>query len=316
MKKMKIFSSLEDIKKSGLKFPNLAVALGMFDGVHIGHRTVIEKAVKLAHEHHGTSAVFTFRNHPMSVIAPSRKPLIINDNAAKVRDIEDIGVDVLVDIEFTKELSAMSPEAFMAMLRDYLAPKFVVTGPNYSFGAMGKGTPELLAKEGGKYGFKAYMHHFVYCQNSMVSSTAIRLALLDGDLDSANKMLGRPFSIDEEVSHGKKRGRLLGFPTANLMLSDDRAMVPNGVYIVAAYVGGRRYDAIASVGTNPTFRDISRRVEVNIFDFSHDIYGEIIRIDFLKAIRREIKFTSVDALLMQIKKDVQTAKDYFAAERK
>ena len=312
---MRIFSSLDDIKKAGLKFPHLAVALGMFDGVHIGHQTVIAQAVKLAKEHGGTSAVFTFSNHPLTILAPDKKPLYINDEPAKIRDIEALGVDLLFNIEFTKQLSAMSPDDFMAMLRDYLSPEFVVTGPNYSFGSMGKGTPELLAEKGSQYGFKAYMHHFVYCRNSMVSSTAIRRALIDGDLDRANQMLGKPFSIDEEVSHGKKRGRLLGFPTANLMLSDDRAMVPNGVYIVAAYVDGRRYNAIASVGTNPTFRDISRRVEVNIFDFAHDIYGKVIRIDFLKAIRREIKFTSVDALLIQIKKDVQTAKDYFAAQK-
>ena len=209
---MQIFSSLDDIRKANLKFPHLAVALGMFDGVHIGHQTVIAQAVKLAKEHDGTSAVFTFQNHPLTVIAPDKRPLIINDQAAKIRDIEELGVDVLLDIKFTKELSSMTPEEFMAMLRDYLAPQFVVTGPNYSFGLKGKGTPEVLAREGEKYGFKAYMHHFVYCENSMVSSTAIRQALAEGDLARVNKMLGRPFSIDEVVSHGKKRGRLLGFP--------------------------------------------------------------------------------------------------------
>ena len=211
-------------------------------------------------------------------------------------------------------MSSMQPEEFMQMLKDCFAPKFIVTGPNYTFGAKGAGTPQLLQSEGEKYGFKAYMHHFVYCQNSMVSSTTIRKAILDGDLAKANKMLGKPFSIDEEVIHGKKRGRMLGFPTANLAIKDNRIMLPNGVYIVSAYVDGQRYNAVASIGTNPTFKDISRRVEVNIFDFHKDIYGKIIRVDFLAAIRREIKFTSVDALLSQMKKDVQKAKDYFVTE--
>ncbi len=311
---MQIFSSLADIKKSDKNFPNLAVALGTFDGVHIGHQNVIAQAVKLAKEYNGTSAVFTFRNHPLAVIAPEKKPLFINDNLAKIRDIEELGTDVLINIDFTKEMCSMTPEAFMEMLKDYLSPKFVVTGPNYTFGLRGRGTPEMLQKEGSKYGFKAYMHHFVYCQNSMVSSTAIRQALLEGNLQQANQMLGRPFSIDEEVVHGKKRGRLLGFPTANLSISDERAMLPNGVYIVSAYVDGIKYNAIASIGTNPTFKDISRRVEVNIFDFDEYIYGKIIRVDFLQKIRREIKFTSVDALLNQMKKDVKTAKDYFVME--
>ena len=196
----------------------------------------------------------------------------------------------------------------------YLSPKFLVTGPNYSFGVKGLGTPDLLKELGEKYGFKAYMQHFIYCHNNMVSSTVIRKALAEGDLDCANKMLGKPFSIDEEVIHGKKRGRLLGFPTANLAIKAERAMVPNGVYVVEAYVEGKKYQAVASVGTNPTFEDISRRVEVNIFDFQQTIYGQIIRVDFLKMLRREIKFTSVDALLNQMKKDVKQAKAYFVKE--
>lgn len=311
---MKIFSSLSDIKKFDFADKNLAVALGTFDGVHLGHQNVICEAVNLAKKNHGSSAVFTFSNHPRCVIFPDRKLPLINDTLAKIRDIENLGVDYLFNVEFTAQMSNMMPEDFMQMMKECFAPKFVVTGPNYTFGAKGAGTPQLLQQDGAKYGFKAYMHHFVYCQNSMVSSTAIRKAILEGDLAKANKMLGKPFSIDEEVIHGKKRGRMLGFPTANLAIKDDRIMLPNGVYIVSAYVDGRKYGAVASIGTNPTFRDISRRVEVNIFDFSKDIYGKIIRVDFLEAIRREIKFTSVDALLSQMKKDVQKAKNYFVTE--
>lgn len=311
---MKIFSSLSDIKKFDFADKNLAVALGTFDGVHLGHQNVICEAVNLAKKNHGSSAVFTFSNHPRCVIFPDRKLPLINDTLAKIRDIENLGVDYLFNVEFTAQMSNMMPEDFMQMMKECFAPKFVVTGPNYTFGAKGAGTPQLLQQEGAKYGFKVYMHHFVYCQNSMVSSTAIRKAILEGDLAKANKMLGKPFSIDEEVIHGKKRGRMLGFPTANLAIKDDRIMLPNGVYIVSAYVDGRKYGAVASIGTNPTFRDISRRVEVNIFDFSKDIYGKIIRVDFLEAIRREIKFTSVDALLSQMKKDVQKAKNYFVTE--
>ncbi len=311
---MQVFSSLLDIEKLNLQNENLAVALGTFDGIHIGHQNVISQAVKLAKENNGKSAVFTFSNHPLAIIAPERKPLIINDTLAKIRDIEALGIDFLFNIEFTTELCQMQPENFVKMLIKYLKPSFLVTGPNYSFGVKGLGTPEMLSYYGEKYGFKAYMQHFIYCHNNMVSSTVIRKALAEGDLDCANKMLGKPFSINEEVIHGKKRGRLLGFPTANLAIKDERAMLPNGVYVVEAYVDNKKYQAIASIGTNPTFEDISRRVEVNIFNFNQSIYGKIIRVDFWKMLRREIKFTSVDALLNQMKKDVQQAKDYFVNE--
>lgn len=186
---MQVFSSLLDIKNLNLQGKNLAVALGTFDGVHIGHQNVIMQAVKLAKENQGLSAVFTFSNHPLSVIAPKRKPLIINDTLAKIRDIEALGVDFLFNIEFNLELCQMEPEAFVKMLKDYLSPKFLVTGPNYSFGVKGLGTPDLLKELGEKYGFKAYMQHFIYCHNNMVSSTVIRKALAEGDLDCANKML-------------------------------------------------------------------------------------------------------------------------------
>lgn len=310
---MRVISSLSEIKEiQNLKQENLAVALGTFDGVHIGHRNVILEAVKLAKQHNGKSAVFTFSNHPLSVIAPNHKPLIINDTMAKIRNIAQLGVDYLFNIEFTQELCKMSPENFIKMLYENLAPKYLVTGPNYSFGAKGKGTPDLLRAFGSEFGFKVYTHHFVYCQNNMVSSTLIRQSLLEGNLDVANEMLGHAFSIDEKVIHGKKRGRKLGYPTANLAIKENRVMLPNGVYIVQAYVDGKCYGAIASIGTNPTFSDISRRVEVNIFDFRQDIYDKIIRVDFLKAIRREIKFSSVDALLNQMHKDVAMAKAYLA----
>lgn len=309
---MQVFTSLSEFKLQHHKYANIALALGTFDGIHIGHQNVILQAVKLAKEHGGTAAVLTFSNHPISVLNHERTPLIINDTPTKINTISQLGVDILLNIEFTRDLAQLSPHDFMAMLERDIGPKYVVTGPNYSFGLHGAGRPALLQAEGPRYGFQAYMHHFVYCQNSMVSSTLIRLAISDGDLERANKMLGRYFSIQEEVIHGKKRGRMLGFPTANLAVNNERLMLPNGVYIVYAYVRGQRYHAVASIGTNPTFMDITRRVEVNIFDFNENIYGEILRVDFVKPIRREIKFTSVDALLAQMKKDVKYAQEYLA----
>lgn len=310
---MKVLRDLSTIKE--YDFPNLVLALGAFDGIHIGHQQVIAKAVAKARKIKGVAGVLTFSNHPLAVVRPEYSPKLINDEITKYRKIADLGVDVLMDIPFDKEMADKTPQEFMAMLRDIFKVKWVITGPNFTFGAKGKGTVKTLAKEGPKYGFKSIVQHFIYSYNDMVSSTVIRKAILEGDLPKVNRLLGQPFSISEEVIHGKKRGRELGFPTANLDIQEKRAMLPNGVYIVYAYVRGVRYHGVASIGTNPTFEDISRRVEVYIFDFDEFIYGEVIRVDFLVKIRNEVRFKSVESLICQMEKDIGKAKRYFAEHK-
>ena len=301
---MQIFSTITNLTKT---HSNIVVALGTFDGVHIGHQNIIKQAIALAKSINGTSVVFTFSNHPLTVISPPNAPLYISDNRSKQMDMEALGVDVLMNVLFTKKFGALSPPEFLKLLQDNLAPKHIVVGPNYTFGYKGEGTPKFLSQKSKLYGFISEVQPVVHLNHHIVSSTRIRNLLVGGQLDVANTLLGKPFRISGPVMHGDERGRLLGVPTANLAISPKQAMLPNGVYAAYAYVEGIKYKAVANIGTNPTFNGAIRHVEVHILDFKQEIYDEILLVEFLKKIRDEKKFSTKDALLKQIHSDIATA---------
>lgn len=303
---MKIYSKITDIAK---KYDRIAVALGMFDGVHIGHQSIIHRAMELAGAMGGTSVVFTFNNHPLSVLAPERMPLQIGSPELRADVLERMGVDVLMSVPFTKEFSRLSPERFLELLRDNLAPRYVVTGANFTFGRGGKGNQRMLMRLSKDYGFEAEICPTVQNEGKAVSSTRVRALLKEGDLDTVNAFLGRPFAFVERVIHGDRRGRLLGFPTANLPIADSRAMLPNGAYAVQVILQGRYYDGLANIGSNPTFDGCTRRLEVNIQDFSGNIYDQLLQVRFLKKMRDEKKFPSVDHLVRQLHKDREMARE-------
>lgn len=304
---------MEIIKKlSGLtpKYKNPVVALGMFDGVHLGHSSVICRAVEVAKNIGGTAIVFTFSNHPLSILAPENAPLMIGSRSLRRDIFESLGVEVLIEIPFTKELSKKTPEEFLALLQEKICPSYVVTGPNYTFGRLGKGNGRMLLREGSNFGFKAEICPAVTVGKKNVSSTRIRALIAEGDLNSANELLGRNFTYVAEVVNGDKRGRKLGFPTANLEIADNRAMLPNGVYIVGVKVGKNFYRGIANIGDNPTFKVAKRRLEVFIDNFSGDIYGEEIAVSFIKKIRDEKTFASVEDLKAQLNDDLKTLRNF------
>ena len=297
---------MEIIKKiSGLtkKYPRPVLALGMFDGVHLGHAGVIRHAIDIAKKISGTAIVFTFANHPLSVIAPDNAPLMIGSKNLRREIFADMGVDVLIEIQFTKEFSRKSPEEFLELLQEKIAPAYVVTGPNYTFGRFGRGNGRLLLREAENYGFKAEVCQTFTVDKKIVSSTRIRSLIAAGDLNSANLLLGRNFTYAGEVVNGDKRGRKIGFPTANLEIADNRAMLPNGAYIVRVKVRGKFYNGIANVGDNPTFKVARRRLEVFIDKFSGDIYGEEIFVSFIGKLRDEKIFASVEDLKAQLNED-------------
>lgn len=305
---MKVFSKLTALSSS---YKNIVVALGMFDGVHIGHQSIVCRAVELARQVDGTAVVFTFSNHPLAVIAPLALPKQIGNNLLRQQRLEALGVDVLLSIPFTRDLAGKTPEEFMQLLKQFLAPRYVVTGPNYTFGAKGKGTQRQLLRESHKYGFQTEVCQVVLRNGRAVSSTRIR-ALIDlGNLVEANDFLGYPFSVVDRVIHGDKRGRTLGFPTANLAIPDSRVMLPNGVYACEVIYNGTRYNGLANIGNNPTFDGCSRRLEVNIRDFSQDIYDKILTVCFLARLRNEKKFSGKEALIAQIQQDKEQAYQYW-----
>lgn len=302
---------MDIIKKfTKVSYENPVVALGMFDGVHVGHASVIRRAVEIATEIHGTSMVLTFSNHPLSVIAPENAPLAVGDKFLRREIFESIGVKVLIEIPFTKELCRKSPEEFLELLRERIAPVYVVTGQNYTFGRLGRGNGRMLIREGENYGFKAEICPTITIGKKTVSSTKIRALIAAGDLSAANELLGRNFTYTSQVMHGDKRGRKLGFPTANLEIEDRHSMLPNGVYVVRVKVGDEIFNGIANIGNNPTFKVAKRRLEVFIDNFSGDIYGENISVSFVEKIRDEKTFDSIDELKTQLRADLDFLKSH------
>lgn len=303
---MEIYNKLADLKS---KYPKLVVALGMFDGVHIGHQSIVQRAVELAKKIGGKSLVFTFSNHPLSVLAPDRMPSQIGNNFLRQARLEALGVDVLMNIPFTRAFSQVSPEDFLLLLQAHFAPRYVVTGANYTFGERGRGTQRLLLRAGKDYGFEAEICPTVLHDGKPISSTRIREFIKAGDLESANAFLGYPMTIIERVQHGDKRGRQLGFPTANIAIGENRAILPKGVYAAVAKYGGESYGALANIGNNPTFEgERAVRLEVNIQDFTKNIYDQMLTVQFLRLLRPEKKFASVEQLVKQMHRDREKAK--------
>ncbi|SFT36269.1 riboflavin kinase / FMN adenylyltransferase [Selenomonas sp. GACV-9] len=305
---MRVFSKLTALSR---EYKNIVVALGMFDGVHIGHQSIVRRAVELAREIDGTAVVFTFSNHPLAVVAPQALPKQIGNNLLRERRLAELGVDVLVSIPFTKEFASKSPKAFLELLQQLFAPRYVVTGPNYTFGAKGRGTQRQLLREGPAYGFQAEVCQAVLRDGRAVSSTRIRALVDKGELQAVNDFLGYPFTVIGRVIHGDRRGRTLGFPTANLAIPDERVMLPNGVYACDVIHAGRHYAGLANIGDNPTFEGCNRRLEVNIQDFSQDIYDQVIEVRFLGKLREQQKFAGKEELIAQMHRDRENARCYW-----
>lgn len=306
---MEICTRLADVQG---RLQQTAVALGTFDGVHLGHQTIISHAVNLARQSNGTSVVFTFSNHPLSVINPKHCPPLIITPEEKAARIAALGVDVLLTIPFTRELLQLSPRDFISLLTDALQPAYIVVGPNFTFGYRGAGTPELLRQGGKENGFEVVIPAALHIGKVLVSSTAIRQLILKGKVQQAATLLGRPFRISGQIEPGDGRGgRIIGFPTANISLDASLVTPADGVYAVQTTVGEAQYKGLANVGSNPTFHGKNRRIEVHILDFSGDLYGQNIAVDFLAKIRDEKTFDGVGSLKAQIAKDISAAQQYY-----
>jgi len=294
-----------------VKYPGITMALGTFDGIHLGHQQIISQAVDLARQINGTSVVFTFSNHPLSIVAPERRPLQLVTQEDKAELIAELGVDILLTIPFTPEFLQLSATDFIRLLLENLSPKHIVVGPNYYFGYNRSGTPEMLQQAGKKNGFDVNIHPIVYLKNTIISSTLIRKMISSGKVEQASSLLGRKFKIKGLVIHGDKRGRTLGYPTINLEISNELVLPANGVYAVTIDIGDIQYNGIANIGTNPTFNGAQRHLEVHILDFTGDLYGTTVTVTFLQYIREQQKFSSADELKMQIGQDIKAAKHYY-----
>ena len=294
------------------KYPRLVVALGMFDGLHIGHQSIISRAVELAGAIGGRSLVFTFSNHPRTIFAPEAVPLTLSSPRLRQQQLAALGVDVYMSIPLTRAFAQHSAQDFLALLRSHFAPRYVVAGPNYTFGRQGKGTDRMLLREAANYGFQAEICPAVLRGGRPVSSTRIRALVAAGDLVTAADFLGHPFTVLGRVIHGDQRGRTIGFPTANFAIMDTQAMLPNGVYAAEVIYAGQSYGGLANIGNNPTFAGCNRRLEVNILDFAGDIYDQLVEVRFRQKLRDEVRFPSAEALVAQMQKDKLQARQLFA----
>lgn len=279
------------------------VALGSFDGLHSGHLSLVNKIIELANENKGRSIVYTFKNHPRTLIKGTTPPKLLMDNESKEEILESLGVDLIYFEEFNEEYMKLTPEGFIKYLCEKFKVKGIVVGFNYRFGYKNIGNIEMLKELSTKYGYELYVMEPCNYENEVISSTRIRNELFNGNVDKAMKMLNRPYIIKGKVVHGKKLGRTIGFPTANIEVDKNMIVPKNGIYATKVYIDGNTYYGATNIGFNPTVNGNKLSIETNILDFNEDIYGKIIKVEFLERIRDERKFSSLEELKNQLKKD-------------
>jgi riboflavin kinase/FMN adenylyltransferase len=290
------------------RFPDPVLTLGNFDGVHLGHQAIFQKVVTRAREIRGTSIAFTFEPHPLKVIAPERSPRLLNTFHGKMKLLAAAGIEVVICANFTRVFADQNPDDFAReVLHEKIGVREVYVGYDYAFGKGREGSIDSLKRMGQTYGFEVGVIEAVQVHGMVVSSSIIRDLVASGKVEDAANLLGRHYAIDGEVVHGSQRGQKLGFPTANLNIANE--LVPGyGVYAVLAFVDGHPYKGVASIGIRPTFDSGPASVEVYLFGFQGDLYGKQMEISFIKHLRGEEKFPDAEALVRQIRKDVEAAK--------
>ncbi|MDI7741708.1 riboflavin biosynthesis protein RibF [Lysinibacillus fusiformis] len=293
-----------------------SLAVGFFDGVHKGHQAVIQNAKDMAKELHIESAVMTFDPHP-SIVLGGRKEQVfyITPLQQKLDVLEDFGVENVFVVHFTSDFAKLSPEDFIQYFIKDLNVRHVSAGFDFSFGKFGKGDMETMQElSNGEYGVTVIDKQSD--EEDKISSTRVRKYLQDGDMESAAKLLGRAFEVPGIVVHGDKRGRTIGFPTANIQSMEGSFIPATGVYAVKILVQNKWYDGVCNVGYKPTFKnpdDKQLTIEVHILDFDRNIYGEEVKVGWYKRIRSEKKFDGIESLKAQIEKDKNEAIEYFAS---
>ena len=288
------------------------MTIGTFDGVHVGHRALIGRAVEEGRARGLPSAVVTWERHPNATLRPERVPPALCTLGRKAELIEALGVEILAVLAFDSHLAATAPDDFAReVLAQGLGARCVVVGRGWRFGHRAAGDAALLANLGEELGFSVEEVGLMESSRGVVSSSRVRGAVAEGDLELASELLGRPFEVEGEVVRGAQRGRELGYPTANLGMDPGLAVPARGVYVGDSVVHGRQLGAAINVGFNPTFDDdvsAGIRVEVHLLDFDGDLYGRTLRVRFLRRLRDEVKFDRVEDLLEQMARDVKEAR--------
>ncbi len=287
------------------------VTIGSFDGVHRGHQLIIRRLVESARKAGAPAVVITFYPHPAVVLGKKVNHYYLSHPAEREEMLKDLGVDEVITLAFSRELAALSPEEFLTPLKVHLGIKELWVGYDFALGRNRAGNTQRLSELGEDFGYELKLLDPFQQDERVVSSSLIRDRLANGEMEAANNMLGRTYSLTGSVVVGDGRGRQIGFPTANLSFWEEKLVPRNGIYAGWAWVEGRRYGTAINIGLRPTFGDdlLHPRVEPFILDFDRDIYGEEIRVEFVKFLRPEARFDSIDELTAQIFKDVENTRE-------
>ncbi|MCL1864231.1 MAG: bifunctional riboflavin kinase/FAD synthetase [Spirochaetes bacterium] len=305
MKRSELIIYNEIPENNGL-FINPVVTIGNFDGVHAGHRKIIQKLISSSVKHNGVPIVITFKNHPRTLFRPESPCRIVTTAEEKQQLLHSLGVNHIIMLQFTRELSNLTADQFYnELLIGRLKIKEIVIGHDHAFGKNREGNIDYLMKLSEKTGIIVTRVEEEICNDKVISSTFLRDVIDNGNMDIAAMLLGMRYSLTGKVVKGAGRGKGLGFPTANVLPDNSDKIVPNnGVYAASIMFSDNSvYYGMLNIGYKPTFDDKTRTIEINIFDFNRDIYGETVAIEFFQRIRDEVKFDSIDSLIKQIKSD-------------
>jgi riboflavin kinase / FMN adenylyltransferase len=308
---MKIIRCIEQFESS----QPTAVTIGNFDGVHKAHQAILQRLMAAAKKRDCLSSVIIFDPHPREFFAIAQAPTRLTSLDEKLKVFDTLGIDQVFVLPFDQHLSAITASEFLeTFLISCLNMRYLLVGEDFRFGQGRQGDVALLNAYAANHPLQMEMAETCLHDSHRISSTRIRQALNAGDLSTAEKLLGRPYSISGEIVHGDQRGRELGFPTANIALNRSRAPLCGVFVVVALGLSSTPLHGIANLGTRPTVNGKREILEVYLLDFNQDIYGQSIRVVFLKKLRDEKRFDSLDALVVQMKKDEQIARDYFEVE--
>jgi riboflavin kinase / FMN adenylyltransferase len=309
---MDVITHLRDYPQA---LPVPVMTIGNFDGVHLGHQAIFRTVRQHARDVGGTSMVLTFDPHPLKVLAPERCPLLITPTPQKLSFISQCQLDVIICLPFTTKLASMTPVAFVEdVLVGIIGLRQIYVGYNFAFGKGRQGTITLLDELGSRHGFGVHIIEPIAVEGHVVSSSIIRRSVQGGDVHDAARLLGRLYSITGTVVEGFQKGRELGFPTANIRSTHE--LIPGrGVYAVVVNWRQQRYGGVANIGFNPTFERSQLSIEIHLFNFSEQLYGENVEVHFVQKIRDERAFPSIAALVEQIGRDVEAAHVLLAAHR-
>ena len=304
---MKVTPIARELAQPGRK---VCLAIGVFDGIHLGHHQIIRQTVADARQHDALAIVVTFDQHPNTIVAPEHVPPQIFTRSQKLRAVESLGVAGFLEIPFDREFSRKSGEEFIRELaRDLGQIRSICVGADFVFGRQRSGNVALLRQLGGELHFQVHGMAAVALDGQVISSTRIRETIRTGDLDAASQMLGQPYAVCGRVVTGDQLGRQLGFPTANLDITG-LILPPNGVYAANTVVNGKRYRAALNIGLRPTVAasQPKLRVEAHLLDFSGDLYGAELEVEIGPRLREERRFGSVDELKNQVERDIQAVR--------